>query len=125
MLYRKKSVVVPAVQWTGLNPSEIKAFCGNASEVEIHDAAWHAGAGAPVATIVIHTLEGDHTALPGDFIIRGVEGEYYPCKPGIFAKTYELVTDDAADVAPEHDVELDEFCSRGARMDAEGGNGNG
>lgn len=42
-------------------------------------------------TMVIPTLEGDHVASPGDFIIRGVKGELYPCKPDIFAMTYEPV----------------------------------
>lgn len=41
--------------------------------------------------ITIHTLEGDMTASPGDYIITGVNGEKYPCKPDIFKKTYELV----------------------------------
>lgn len=41
--------------------------------------------------IVIHTLEGDHLARWGDWIIKGVHGELYPCKPEIFEKTYELV----------------------------------
>lgn len=45
----------------------------------------------------IGTLEGDHIASPGDWIIRGVNGEIYPCKPDIFAKTYEAVTDDGGD----------------------------
>ncbi len=41
--------------------------------------------------MVIHTLEGDHHAAVGDWIITGVHGEQYPCKPDIFAKTYEPV----------------------------------
>ena len=49
---------------------------------------------------VIHTLEGDMTAEPGDWIITGVAGEVYPCKDGIFRKTYEPV-DDAAKTAME------------------------
>lgn len=44
-----------------------------------------------VEAIVIHTLEGDMTAEPGDWIITGVKGERYPCKPDIFAATYESV----------------------------------
>lgn len=40
-------------------------------------------------TLVIPTLEGDHIASPGDWIIRGVQGELYPCKPDIFEATYE------------------------------------
>lgn len=43
---------------------------------------------------VIHTLEGDMTASPGDFVITGLRGEQYPCKPDVFWKTYELVSDD-------------------------------
>lgn len=42
-------------------------------------------------TVVIHTLEGDMTASPGDYIITGVNGGKYPCKPDIFARTYEPV----------------------------------
>lgn len=41
--------------------------------------------------IIIHTLEGDMTANPGDYIITGVNGEQYPCKPDIFEKTYEPI----------------------------------
>ena len=41
--------------------------------------------------LVIHTLEGDMTAMPGDWIITGIEGERYPCKPDIFQMTYEPV----------------------------------
>lgn len=44
-------------------------------------------------TLVIHTLEGDMEASIGDYIIKGVNGEFYPCKPDIFAKTYEEVTE--------------------------------
>ena len=44
--------------------------------------------------IVIHTLEGNHLAKAGDFIIKGVHGEFYPCKPDIFKKTYEVLEDD-------------------------------
>ena len=44
-----------------------------------------------IATCTIPTLEGDHTATEGDYIIKGVHGEFYPCKPDIFKKTYEEV----------------------------------
>ena len=44
--------------------------------------------------ILIHTLEGDLLASPGDWIIKGVQGEYYPCKPEIFEATYERVEDE-------------------------------
>lgn len=42
----------------------------------------------------IDTLEGGHTVCPGDFIIKGIKGEFYPCKPDIFEQTYELVADE-------------------------------
>lgn len=42
-------------------------------------------------SIIIHTLEGDMTASPLDWIIKGVQGEMYPCKPDVFAETYEKV----------------------------------
>lgn len=56
----------------------------------ILDTAWEVGKGAPHVIMKIHTLEGDHECTVGDFIIKGVNGEFYPCKPDIFEKTYEL-----------------------------------
>ena len=50
--------------------------------------AWQPGEPGSDA-FIIQTLEGDHLARKGDWIIRGVHGEFYPCKPDIFAKTYE------------------------------------
>ena len=79
--YRKKPVVVEAVQWTGENHAEICEFI-DPEAFEI----------IPRVGLVIHTLEGDHYASPGDYIIKGVNGEFYPCKPDIFAKTYESST---------------------------------
>lgn len=89
--YRKKPVEIEAVQWTGINPSEIKEFVGDAANVEYYDAAYEAGAGPIVVTITIHTLEGDMKANKGDYIIKGVKGEFYPCKPDIFEQTYDAV----------------------------------
>lgn len=78
--YRKKSVIIEAIQWTNKNLSEIDDFMGEIVEIK-------------VTTLVIHTLEGDMGASIGDYIIKGVNGEFYPCKPDIFAKTYEEVTE--------------------------------
>jgi len=78
--YRKKPVVIEAVQWTGSNDAEIEKMMGY----------------LPSGTenkLFINTLEGVITASVGDYIIRGVEGEFYPCKPDIFAETYEAVKD--------------------------------
>lgn len=78
--YRKKPVVIEAVQWTGKNRTDIYEFCGPRSDIIfILDA------------VNIPTLEGSMTASAGDYIIRGVHGELYPCKPDIFEETYEEV----------------------------------
>lgn len=77
MKFRKKPVVIDAVQWTGENRDEIFQFAGRS-------AFW-----GDVTGMVIKTLEGEHKASEGDWIIRGVHGEHYPCKPDIFEKTYE------------------------------------
>lgn len=79
--YRKKPVVVEAIQWTGENHAEMCEFI----DPEVFEIK-------PKEGLIIHTLEGDHHASPGDYIIKGVNGEFYPCKPDIFAKTYEPVT---------------------------------
>jgi len=85
--YRKKPVIIEAVQFDGLNPTEIKDFVGENCEVEIYDNK----VTPPIARIIIHTLEGDMEVSKGDFVIKGVKGEFYPCKPDIFEQTYESV----------------------------------
>ena len=77
--YRKRPVVIEAVQWTGENKKEVFDFM-NWRNAEIRK-----------DTLVIHTLEGNMKADPGDYIIKGVQGEIYPCKPDIFKSTYEQV----------------------------------
>lgn len=89
--YRKKPVEIEALQWTGRNFEEIRQFVGQEAKIIYHDTAWEAGAGPVVAVLSIHTLEGDMKAEYDDYIIKGVNGEFYPCKPDIFAKTYEVV----------------------------------
>ena len=76
--YRKKPVTIEAIQWLGTNLSEIDDCVGESI----------ANKGT---TLVIHTLEGDMEASIGDYIIKGVKGEFYPCKPDIFLATYEEV----------------------------------
>ena len=93
MKYRKKPVVVEAIQWNGLNLEEIKEFVGDSLIYNISDAAWKVGKDAPTVHIKIKTLEGTMIAQAGDYIIRGVNGEIYPCKADIFEKTYEVVTE--------------------------------
>jgi hypothetical protein len=78
MKYRKKSVVIEAVQWTGQNEDEVDAFLGGAE--------WKTT--SPPCPC-IKTPEGTMTASVGDWIIKGVKGEFYLCKPDIFEATYE------------------------------------
>ena len=91
MKYRKKPIVIEAVQWNGLNLEEIKKFVGDSLIYNISDAAWEVGKGAPAVHIEIKTLEGTMIAKAGDYIIRGVNGEIYPCAAKIFEKTYEVI----------------------------------
>ena len=114
MKFRKKPVVIEATQWfkngdhpeddikllDGTHGGQIKVIetegkvvryfrspqvsgdrkCTNCGDV-FHNHGW------------IDTLEGGHIVCPGDYIITGVAGERYPCKPGIFAQTYDAITD--------------------------------
>lgn len=100
--YRKKPIEIEAVQWTGSNLEEIKSFVGESLQYDIVDVAWKVGKGVPCVHVVIKTLEGDHVCSEGDYIIKGIKGELYPCKPDIFAATYE---DPSADVAPKSEVD--------------------
>lgn len=94
MKYRKKPVVIEAIKFNGINNVEINDFVGKTLKVELEsETAYLAGKGVPIFSLFIPTLEGEMKALPGDFIIKGVNGEFYPCKPDIFEKTYEEVED--------------------------------
>lgn len=92
MKYKKKPIVVEAVQWNGLNLEEIKDFVGDSLIYNINDAAWKVGKDAPTVHIKIKTLEGTMIAKAGDYIIRGVNGEIYPCKAEVFWRSYEEVS---------------------------------
>lgn len=81
--YRKKPVVIEAIQFTSENKDIVFNWvtCNRYPDFDKDN--------NPV--LVIQTLEGNMTANLGDFIIKGINGEFYPCKPGIFEKTYEEV----------------------------------
>lgn len=83
--YRKKPVVIEAIQFDGENFDAIAEFVMNQRHGD-DDVSGQAGSDPHMT---IHTLEGDMRADVGDWIIRGVQGEYYPCKPDIFDATYE------------------------------------
>lgn len=90
--YRKRPVVIEAMEWDGaaesassviewvlVNGQSITYHCANDEECRL-EVGGH--------VLRIPTLEGNMDASAGDFIIKGVNGEFYPCKPDIFAKTY-------------------------------------
>lgn len=101
--YVKKPIVIEAIQWTGKNLIDIYAFLCDKSREEIikeinHDFQDTHVWGNYESNIIqgglyISTLEGKLKSDIGDYIIKGVNGEFYPCKPDIFAKTYEEVTE--------------------------------
>lgn len=84
--FRKKPVIIEAAQVDSADHDgalDIASWCGGrATGPDDSD-------GHPTAIIAIDTLEGTMYADPGDYVIRGVQGEFYPCKPDIFDATYE------------------------------------
>lgn len=84
--YRKKPVVIEAVRFE--KPfSAVKEFCPPLKLI-------HESVGNAIAFGTIQTLEGEMRADIGDWIIKGVQGEFYPCKPDIFEATYEEATNE-------------------------------
>ena len=93
MKYRKKPVVIEAFQYDGdLMDSNGKYYVPEWAAKAYEDGVMYFGEfdGQP-GGLLIETLEGVHHASVGDYIIQGVNGELYPCKPDIFEKTYEEV----------------------------------
>ncbi len=81
MKYRKKPVSIEAIQYTGDNAAEILGFTENTAMINTNRTG--------NSYLTIPTLEGKHFAHIGDFVIKGVKGEFYPCKPDIFHMSYE------------------------------------
>lgn len=75
--FRKKPVEIEAVRWNGSNLNEVRAFMRNT------------GGKLVGRSIRVDTLEGSIYAAEGDWIIKGIKGEFYPCKPDVFAATYD------------------------------------
>jgi hypothetical protein len=139
MKYRKKPVVVEAIQWwqNGDHPEDYAAPRWGVKQgvsdlvqysvEQIRSEGWEGAvvryfrrpdvpgdkpcrtcAGAMHDHGWIDTKEGGHVVCPGDWIITGVQGEYYPCKPDIFAATYEAAADGAAVLTPPLDCRCPE-----------------
>lgn len=94
--YRKKPIVVEAIQWTGSNLEEIRNFVGNdlIENYIKHFDIERTLIKQTLSGIAINTLEGTMIVNYGDYIIKGVNNEFYPCKPDIFKQIYEEIIDD-------------------------------
>lgn len=91
MKYRKKPVVINAFKWTGdmFQNEDPEWMIEAIQECKVY----FSNIGKEDVVMKIETLEGVMSANRGDYIIQGVKGELYPCKPDIFEMTYEEVTD--------------------------------
>lgn len=93
--YRKKPVEIEAIQWEGGNYRKMFDFLTNGimtdKPITTYEDSFYIDHDKVVGGLVIRTLEGEHLANIGDYIIKGVKGEFYPCKPDIFEMTYDKV----------------------------------
>lgn len=89
MKYRKKPVVIEAFKWTG-GPDQEEDPDWIIDAIK-QGSVWFSQVGSPDVKCYIETLEGVMEASVGDYIIRGIKGELYPCKPDIFEASYEPV----------------------------------
>lgn len=88
MLYRKIPKCIEAFKWNGdKEQDEVPKWIIDAIEKGL---VWFNNEGTEYVNMEIKTLEGNHIARRGDFIIKGIKGEIYPCKPDIFELTYEV-----------------------------------
>lgn len=93
-IYRKKPVEIEAVQFLGTKESarQCLEFIGELNESPINKVGFSKVGKNYESLIEIKTFEGVMTASKGDWIIKGIAGEFYPCKPDIFEATYEMVS---------------------------------
>ena len=91
--YVKKPIAIEAVKWKGFNNDEIKDFAGDSVKIEVIREGDADNGIPPSVDCSIETLEGVMKANVGDYIIKGVNGEFYPCKQDIFEKTYDKADD--------------------------------
>ena len=91
--YVKKPIAIEAVKWKGFNNDEIKDFAGDSVKIEVIREGDADNGIPPSVDCSIETLEGVMKANVGDYIIKGVNGEFYPCEQDIFGKTYDKADD--------------------------------
>lgn len=87
MKFRKRPIVIEAWQWLGQPHNEWPRWVSDGARVSQADSA----------ALAIHTLEGELSARLGDWLIHGIRGEVYPCKPNVFSETYDPVPDSQDD----------------------------
>lgn len=91
MKYRKKPLEVDAIQWTGKNKEEVRQFCGENVRfihVKKQDEVTRSFESSHIDSDVL-TREGWKSLKHGDYIVKGVHGEFYPCKEDVFLETYD------------------------------------
>lgn len=125
MKYKKKPVVIEAIQLKVDNFDEICEFMGE-TPVPKHNPDYgideHGNTNNPYLGVYIETLEGKMLANCGDYIIKGVRGEFYPCKPDIFEKTYDIVEDESDSMCFGDAIEV---LKQGGAIRRKGWNGKG
>jgi hypothetical protein len=87
--FRKRPVVIDAFPWSGSNHDSMQAWLASLPDRAEDSEPCTVTVDPASSVLAVHTIEGVMTASPGDWIIRGVKGELYPCKPDIFTATYE------------------------------------
>ena len=95
--YRKRPVEIQALRWTGSNLYDVEAFIADPRK-------GHITFESPIPVLYLRTLEGIMRVSVDDFVIRGVKGEFYPCKPDIFEATYEPVKGSDARRKPDRSI---------------------
>lgn len=91
--FRKKPIEIEAIQLNTIEDfKKVKEWCGAEESSEVGNCSRENPEGFDYPCLLIKTLEGTMTASIRDFVIKGVNGEFYPCKPDIFEKTYEPVS---------------------------------
>lgn len=125
MKYKKKPVVIEAIQLKVDNFDEVCEFMGE-TPVPKHNPDYgideHGNTNNPYLGVYIETLEGKMLANCGDYIIKGVSGEFYPCKPDIFEKTYDIVEDESDSMCFGDAIEV---LRQGGAIRRKGWNGKG
>lgn len=123
--YKKKPVVIGAIQLKVDNFDEVCDFMGG-TPVPKHNPDFgideHGNTNEPYLGVYIETLEGKMLARYGDYIIKGVNGEFYPCKPDIFEKTYDKADDSSSAM---HFGDAIEVLKQGGTIRRSGWNGKG